>query len=286
MLISSVGALGAALLVVGRPQPAGAAHAELVFSAVALAPLFARVVVAWAPGKLSRALSSFLPVPVILAVYGALNPLADLLHPALADAALAAADLRLFGVHPSVWVASRLPPWLGDLLMALYTSYGFMLLGVGALLYVRRDDEAFERYGFALMLNFFVTYALYLAVPAMGPRFYLASSFHGPVAGHYLGPLGDALYKQSPFLRDCFPSGHFSCTLVALVFAWREGRRLFWTMLPFAAGLVAATICCRFHYGVDLLAAPLVTLFSLTATDLVLRRPSEETALKALPPAA
>src|SRR5881398_3249891 len=65
------------------------------------------------------------------------------------------------------------------------------------------------------------------------------------------------------FMRDCFPSGHTATTLLVLTFAYRHARRFFWAILPVGVLLIAATVICRFHYGIDLLAAVPLCVFAV-----------------------
>jgi membrane-associated phospholipid phosphatase len=43
-------------------------------------------------------------------------------------------------------------------------------------------------------------------------------------------------------------------TTACLIGAWRSNRRLFWGLLPVGLLLAAATIYCRYHYVVDVIA--------------------------------
>jgi membrane-associated phospholipid phosphatase len=53
---------------------------------------------------------------------------------------------------------------------------------------------------------------------------------------------------------DAFPSGHTMVTVFCLIVAYRESRKLYRAWLPIAVLLIAATIYCRFHYVVDVIA--------------------------------
>ena len=61
----------------------------------------------------------------------------------------------------------------------------------------------------------------------------------------------DVLEKNK---RDCFPSGHTMVLTAVLLEARRRSRKTFRVFLPFALGLFAATVYCRYHYVADVLA--------------------------------
>ncbi len=106
-----------------------------------------------------------------------------------------------------------------------------------------------------MVLAIWLNFLFYVLVPVIGPRFTLASHFAGPPQGWLLGT---ALYEallRSPMIRDCFPSGHTALSLLILWYAFRHDRRFFWVMLPFAVGIISATLLMRFHYVLDLVFA-------------------------------
>jgi membrane-associated phospholipid phosphatase len=59
-------------------------------------------------------------------------------------------------------------------------------------------------------------------------------------------------------IPDAFPSGHALIAMLVLVLSWRLHRRVFWWLLPFATGLILATMYLRYHYVVDVLAAAIL----------------------------
>ncbi|MHB8418555.1 MAG: phosphatase PAP2 family protein [Myxococcales bacterium] len=262
-------AAGSIVLMVGRPS--GWEHGATTLAALALAPFLLEGIERRFPSRAAYLVGGLYPCLAIPVGYFQLAPICQLLHPALADARLQEIDQFLFHVQPSVWLAPHMAPWMNDILMACYASYYFWPLLVG-LVYLRQGkDREFERWATVVALAAMLNYAFYILVPAEGPRFMLAGAFAAPVQGRLIaGRLWEAL-RHSPFLYDCFPSGHTTLTLLVLIETFRRQRRTFWVALPIASGLIAATVACRFHYGIDLLAAlPLVVLV-LAVTDPVVR---------------
>jgi hypothetical protein len=193
--------------------------------------------------------------------HGWLQPVLDTLNPVLKDAQLVASDQRLFGFQAAVELARLVPPWLNDVLLVCYYGHFIWPLVLGLALYFRgRGPSAeFDEYLTGLGLLFFLNYAAYALVPAIGPRYFLIGAFDGPLRGVVLTPLLDSMMRAPQFARDCFPSGHTGATLLVLFYAWRFCRPLFWVMLLPGMGLILATLAGRFHYATDLMCAvPLV----------------------------
>jgi membrane-associated phospholipid phosphatase len=258
--------LAAALLTYGKP--AGWERACVTFLLLTVALVALRLLAWRSPSAPARWAASFFPVVAALAIYGQLGPLCDLVGRPLFDVQLQHLDQLLFGMQPAVFLAAHLSPAASDVLMAAYCSYYLWPSLLGAV-YLWYDGEAqFDRWALAVMVSLMINYVLYLAVPAIGPRFAMADSFARPVQGVIAAPLFQA-FLRSPFTRDCFPSGHTALTLMVLIDSWRHARRFFYAVLPVGLLLIVATVALRFHYGVDLLAAVPLALCSLWLADRV-----------------
>lgn len=253
----------AALLLAGPGQWApGARVNACLFALMAAGPLVLRTVEASYPGRRWLSLvADFWLLPVAVLSHGWLSPVLDTLNPVLKDAQLVAADQRLFGFQAAVELARLVPPWLNDVLLVCYYGHFVWPLVLGLTLYWRgRGASAeFDEYLTGLGLLFFLNYAAYALVPAVGPRYFLIDSFNGPLQGVVLTPLLDSMMRAPGFARDCFPSGHTGATLLVLFYGWRFARGFFWVMLLPGLGLILATLAGRFHYATDLMCAvPLV----------------------------
>ncbi len=271
-VITLTAATGAAFSLIVAHWVPGALSAAAWWAGLAAGPLTLRAL-AWRFPRwpVLDVAATFWLLPVTVFGHAKLGPIIDAVNPELKDAQLARADLQLFGAHPSVLLGDVVPPWLNDVLFLCYYSYFLWPVLLGAALYARREWKALDEYVLALSLLFGANFLLYVLVPAVGPRIFLAASFAGPIEGVWLAPLLDSLMRQPAFMRDCFPSGHTAVTLLVLAYASGHRPAVFWTMLPFAAGLIAATLACRFHYAVDLLAALPLTLAALAAARALAR---------------
>jgi membrane-associated phospholipid phosphatase len=229
--------------------------------------------VRWEP---LRVVLDLAPVSYILAVYFNLDPLIDLHTTGTHDDWLIAAELRLFGGHVSLWLERFMWAPVTELLFGAYSIYYAVPLSLGLALRLSGRQRDFEFALLAVPLAFLLNYLGYIAVPAIGPRFTLEHAYAGPLQGYALTQYSVEAFRHVPTLRDCFPSGHTGITLLTLVLAWRSLRWLFWVLLPIGVLIVAATIWCRFHYLVDLVAAiPSVGVYLWAATRLANARQFE-----------
>jgi len=252
LVISCSSLLGAVLALAGRAHGWEEAVATfLLLSAVP--PVLRAAGFRWRSRSLWL-LADFAPAYALILVYGNLGPVADFFRVPLADGRLQMLDQRIFGVQPALAIAPHVTGWESGFLMLCYCSYYFWPVVLGALLYFFRGEAFFDRWSLAVMTLLVLNFACYMAVPAIGPRFALASSFTAPVTGAIGAPLFRA-FLHSPFERDCFPSGHTAMSLMVLWHAWRRMRPFFWVAVVPCTGIVVATLAMRFHYGVDLLAA-------------------------------
>ena len=198
-----------------------------------------------------------------------------LVNPVDLDPMLSRIDYALFGVHPGVWLEQYVHPVLTTLLQICYLSYFPLILPVGLYFYFRKREE-FAPFITAVALMFFLTLLGYLAVPALGPRKYLAHLFTIPVEG--LGgvqALISAMDQAEGISRDCFPSGHTAMAVLTILATWRHARFLFPAYLAVGSGLMLSAVYLRYHYVIDLPAGAAVAVFSLWAGRWINRRVEE-----------
>jgi membrane-associated phospholipid phosphatase len=212
----------------------------------------------------------------ILAIFDGLGPLIRAVHPVDYDAALIAFDRALFGTDPTVYLERFSTPFLSDVLTIFYALYYFHPIVLGTL--VLLDDAArpartrdFSRYAFVMVFVFYVSYACYFLVPAIGPRYTVAHA--GPLPR---GAIAQAIDRTLDVLeknkRDCFPSGHTMVLTAVLFEARRRSKKTFRVFLPFAVGLFVATVYCRYHYVADVLAGFAMAFVTVPLGNALYRR--------------
>ncbi len=226
-----------------------------------------------------RIVVDFYPIAFIPFVFESLGPLIAAARGPVRDALLIAADRALFGRDVTVWLERAVRPWLTDLLYLCYASYYFISIVLGAFLWRRSVPEA-RRYIFTLTFCYFVSYAGYFLLPALGPRFALASQ---QTVVLETTPLSRAIATTINALErtkfDVFPSGHTMIAAVVLIVAFRRARGLFWLLLPIGSGLILSTVYCRYHYVVDVLAGLVLAFLGVPAGDRIYDRLTRRTAV-------
>ncbi len=175
------------------------------------------------------------------------------------DPAFIRLEELLFGGQASVAWARAMPwPWWHELLELAYFSYYFVPLVVLALLLRSRqvpEDRrwpalrAFVRDLSATML---VCYTLYTFFPVWGPKYFRL----GPVEvdGWIFTRVMRYLHENGAVLGAAFPSSHVAATLVPWWHVWKNvprARAWFTVQLVLVA---LATVYCRYHYVVDVIA--------------------------------
>jgi membrane-associated phospholipid phosphatase len=201
-----------------------------------------------------RLLVDFYPAAFLPIVFNTLEPLIHAWRGGPRDELLIAADRAMFGVDVTVWLQRFVHPLLSDALFVFYSTYYFLALILGIILW-RKDHATARRYVFTLMVCYYVSYAGYFLLPALGPRFaqaqeYTVSIVTSPVSR----TISDTINQLEKTKFDVFPSGHTLISVAVLLVAWKRARRAFRFFLPVATGLIIATVYCRYHYVADVLA--------------------------------
>jgi len=195
------------------------------------------------------------------------------------DAWLVAADRAMFGADPTVWLARAAHPFITELLQLAYAAFYALPLLVAIELYAGEREWRFRQWAFVCGCGFFVSFAGYLTLPAVGPRFTLHAfdAIARELPGVWLTPAlrsfvdaggmvpvgaaGSELARLAP--RDAFPSGHTLVTLLSMAWAWRYRLSVRWPVTVVGALLVLSTVYLRYHYVVDVLAGVVLAVLCL-----------------------
>ncbi len=212
-------------------------------------------------------LLDFYPAAFIPILYETLGPLISAARGSARDDLLIAADRALFGVDVTVWLERFTRPWLTDVMYLSYATYYFLSLALGLALWAR-SKPVLRRYIFTLTLCYYVSYAGYFLVPALGPRYALASRQTVVLETTALSrTISRTLNELEHTKLDVFPSGHTMIAAAVLFVAFRRARDVFWWLLPVATCLILSTVYCRYHYVVDVLAGLALAIATVPAGD-------------------
>ena len=167
----------------------------------------------------------FYPAAFLPILFNTLEPLIQALRGGARDDLLIAADRAMFGVDVTVWMQRLVHPMLNDLFYSFYSTYYFIALTLGLVLWLH-DRPTARRYVFTLMVVYYVSYAGYFLIPALGPRFaqaslYTVSLTTTPIAR----TINDTINSMEKTKFDVFPSGHTMISVAVLLVAWKGARR-------------------------------------------------------------
>lgn len=204
-------------------------------------------------------LHDLLPAAAVLVLFSACGPLVEAATTARWDAALAAADRRLFGGFPDAWRgALGRPAWLTDLASIAYCSYYVVPLALALAVRARGRPGEFDALVFALVGTLLLSFLGYFLFPATGPRVPDAEAQAVLGGGAVSRAVRAFLSRAELNLLDAFPSGHTALALVWLGHGWRLLPRWRPLLLASSAGIVFATVYLSLHYVLDLCAGALL----------------------------
>ncbi len=252
-------------------------HRSVLFLAgAALAPVVVATLRARFPhpGRALEIFFDFYVIGCVLVVFDNLGPIIKAVNFEERDGWLIAFDHALFGVDPTVALERFASPLLSDILTVFYALYYFHPIVLGALFYA--DEKAgrgreFARYAFTIVFVFYVSYACYFFMPAIGPRYAIRHAAPLP-RGAISRVIDDTLDKLEKNKCDAFPSGHTMVLVAILLEARRRSTKTFWAFFPFALGLILATVYCRYHYVADVLAGMLLAFLTVPLGNAIYAR--------------
>lgn len=172
------------------------------------------------------------------------------------DVQLKQIDIQLFGVYLPQWSRQFHTPWLCGILFWCYLVY-FLCPFVAALPPILKGKWSQVRLAVAMLhATLFMTYVLYIFVPATGPRFEGGWGQWLPQERGWLwaNELSDWVDRAETIRWDAFPSGHVATSITCMIVALMLHRKVGLAYLPFVVGLTIATILLGYHYGTDVLA--------------------------------
>jgi PAP2 superfamily len=228
-------------------------------SALAITAAYAMIVWRTDPASRLRLLASY---GMVWAGYAGSSPVIEALRLPLQSEALLAADRRLLGETPSIFLSTFRQTWVGESLSLGYLSYQ-IYLHWALIEAFWKSGEWRVRLSRMVFTAFAVGLAGYYLFPGASPYLAHADFYDRPVAGGWLTRFNEALNVRMEARYDAFPSLHLLITLTLLAFDWSQLRWRFWVMLGPSILMTIGTLALRLHYAVDLLAS--VVLFAALA---------------------
>ncbi len=220
---------------------------------------------------ITRFLANWYTIPLIFLTFKEMYLMVHPINPHDLDYVLIRLDRMIFGTDPTAILDRIATPGLTEFLQICYSSFYLLWFILGIDLMRQRNYRGFLFFLFLLMYGFYTSYAGYLIVPAIGPRFtlYDFAKLNKELPGLYLTPILREIINSGESItnvaraaalaqRDCFPSGHTEMTLITIATAIRYRTKSAMIIIPLGVGLIFATVYMRYHYGVDVIAGALV----------------------------
>ena len=220
-------------------------------------------------------LRHFYPILLYTAFYRETGTLNQMFFTGLLDHHFVRMDQAIFGFQPSLAFMERYPyEWLSETFYASYFSYYLMIAGIGVTLFVRGRAE-FAHYVSVVSFVFYVCYLIYICLPVLGPRvfFYtpaetginyvlppdlqaLAAKIRvpDPIESGLFFSIMKFIYHHFESPGAAFPSSHVAVAWCTVFFSVRYLPRIRIAHAIVAVLLCLATVYCRYHYVVDVIA--------------------------------
>jgi membrane-associated phospholipid phosphatase len=241
--------------------------AILLPGALVLAALVAAVLAPRArrAGMAGQLLAEFYPLALAAAFYthvGLVNAAYGVAH----DALVQRWEEALFGGQPSLeWIRAFPSPWWSSLLHGAYLSFYLIIAGSPLGLWASGRRAAARDALLLMMGTFYVCYAIFLAFPVAGPRYFFPPADNAATAVP-LARLTHRLLESGSAWGTAFPSSHVAVALVAAVAGWRGSRPLGVVLVPAAILLSLGTVYGQLHYAVDGVAGALLAAIALLSS--------------------
>jgi len=213
----------------------------------------------WLPylnsNKIARWLRTFNPLIIIPTNFSELHYLVHNINPVDFDELLIKIDFAIFGVHPTIWLEQFSNPIMIEYLQIVYATFYFLPLILVLILRRKKEQDNINYFVYIIVLGFYMSYATYFLVPAIGPRFTLDHLQINSVTGIWLTqPIVETLNYLENIQRDAFPSGHTEMTILTMIYAWKFSKKYFWVLFIIGTSLIISTVFLRYHYVVDVVA--------------------------------
>lgn len=233
-------------------------------------------------------LRHFYPVLLYAGLYRETAALNQMVHRGYLDAYFYRLDEQIFRGTPSFAFMAAFPSrWVSEIFYAAYFSYYLMIGGVGLALFFRQRAQ-FYHYISVTSFVFYACYLIYIFLPVVGPQIYYPSLSHITLPADQMPavvPAFPAAVQEGIFYRimeviyehfespgAAFPSSHVAIAIVTVYFSFLYLPKIRWPHLVMAVLLSLATVYCRYHFAIDVVAGVLMAAVTLPIGNALYRR--------------
>ncbi len=202
----------------------------------------------------------------ILIIYSIYNSIIKSFGLPDADATLVKLDYWLLGKNAGDIFNNIKNPFFTEYFQISYTLFYFLPI-IGSVDIYYRQSEEFDILLRNVLFAYFLSYLLYVVMPAIGPRFtiYSFEQIHSDLPGllvtdllrwviNFGGGVTNPNINPADIVnRDCMPSGHTMVSIVTMYYSikFKSKNRVITSVI--AISIIIATIYLRYHYLVDVL---------------------------------
>jgi membrane-associated phospholipid phosphatase len=215
-----------------------------------------------------RFLHDWYPLLVFIVAFEEVARLSFLIVSGWRDYYILAAEQRIFGIPPTVWINRHANPVVTEILEVGYFSYFLLLMIVGGVLYHREptlapktgceggaaDKRPFRQVMTASVLAYMVCYVFFILFPTEGPAYTLRQAHTIPLHGGPFHWMVLLIQKYAGVHGNAFPSSHVAAGVVAVIFAWKYAPWVGAWLTPLVILLCLGAVNDRYHYLSDVVA--------------------------------
>ncbi len=221
--------------------------------AIAVTLMLARVV-GEHDALVPRLVRNLAPLGFFLPLYAQIESLNHIVVPGFLDPWFSRIEEALFGCQPALVFSRQFPQkGIAEYMHFAYASYYMLFPGLGLFLYLRRDRAAFLDYMFSLCATMYACLLVYIFLPVRGA----VSLVPGVAPDNASFPFTAVMawiYRYFEIEGGAFPSSHVAIASLVLFYTVRYARPAAWVVGPLVISLILATVYCRYHYAIDVLA--------------------------------
>lgn len=207
------------------------------------------------------------------------------------DPMLIKIDHFIFGLNPTEWIFRFQNSYLTEFLQIIYFLYYFVIIIYGLELYLWGRYKEFLYAVFVLLTGFYLSYIIYIIIPAAGPRFYLhdfintdtelPGIFFTKYIRHFLNfaesiPAGVSVDAVKYVQRDAFPSAHTEVSILIAYLSHKIKSKSFYFYLPYCIFMIISTIYLRYHYVIDVIAGCITAFITIILANAIYKRTEKQ----------
>jgi len=199
----------------------------------------------------ARLVRSLYPMALFFPLYEQTGSINHIVFPDFLNPFVRQVEESIFGFQPAIVFAEKFPQkWFAEYMHFAYSTYYLLFPGLGVFLCLRRTKTELLDYMFPLCGVMYVCYLIYIFLPVRDPCFEIGyAPGNGPFTWIMAG-----IYRHLEVQGAAFPSSHVAAAAVVLYYTFRYARVALWAVCPVVISLMVATVYCRYHYAVDVLA--------------------------------